>query len=87
MGSIMDMVKEQIPGIYIHSLQIGDSMFEDILNGFLKPIHEQVPYIVLFLKWLLFKWLVSVCRWRDANLYNKLDIDTTYNFLNRYWYQ
>ena len=44
----MDMVKEQIPGIYIHSLQIGDGMMEDILNGFLKPIHEQVPKYTTF---------------------------------------
>ena len=48
MGSIMDMVKEQIPGIYIHSLQIGDNVLADTLNGFLMPIHEQVFLLVYF---------------------------------------
>lgn len=42
MGRIMDMVKEQIPGIYIVSLKIGDSFSEDTLNGFFMPIHEQI---------------------------------------------
>jgi len=44
MGSIMRTVESQIPGIYIHSLKIGNSTLEDIANGFLKPIPDQVSY-------------------------------------------
>lgn len=42
MGRIMKLIEEQIPGIYILSLKIGDTFTEDTLNGFLMPISEQV---------------------------------------------
>ncbi len=31
-----------LPGTYVHQIMIGDSLAEDTLNGFLKPINEQV---------------------------------------------
>nr|CAB3265119.1 palmitoyl-protein thioesterase 1 [Phallusia mammillata] len=42
MGSIMRMVENEIPGIYINSLKIGDTTTADIMNGFLKPISDQI---------------------------------------------
>ncbi|XP_076801328.1 palmitoyl-protein thioesterase 1-like [Clavelina lepadiformis] len=42
MGSIIRMVEAQIPGIYTLSLKIGDTTTADIMNGFLKPINEQI---------------------------------------------
>ena len=41
----MRMVEEQIPGIYIHSLKIGNTTVQDIANGFLMPIKSQVKLI------------------------------------------
>lgn len=42
MGRIMKLIQEEIPGIYIHSLEIGDSFTEDTLNGFLMPVPQQI---------------------------------------------
>nr|XP_002125680.1 palmitoyl-protein thioesterase 1 [Ciona intestinalis] len=42
MGSIIRLVEGQIPGIYTLSLKIGDTTTQDIMNGFLKPIPEQI---------------------------------------------
>jgi len=42
MGSIMRMIRRQIPDIYIHSLEIGNGIVSDTLNGFFMPIPEQI---------------------------------------------
>lgn len=42
MGSIMRMIEKSIPGVYFHSIAIGESTLADTLNGFLKPIPEQI---------------------------------------------
>jgi len=42
MGSVMKMIDRHLPGVYIHSLQIGNGFMSDTLNGFFKPIPEQV---------------------------------------------
>uniref|UniRef100_H2YIF5 Palmitoyl-protein thioesterase 1 n=1 Tax=Ciona savignyi TaxID=51511 RepID=H2YIF5_CIOSA len=42
MGSIIRMVEAQIPDIYTLSIKIGETTVEDIMNGFLKPIPEQI---------------------------------------------
>jgi len=42
MGSIMRMIQQSIPDVYFHSIAIGDSTIADTLNGFLKPIPEQI---------------------------------------------
>lgn len=43
----MKMIEEEIPGIYIHSLKIGDNAMEDTMNGFFMPIAEQVLYTLM----------------------------------------
>lgn len=42
MGRIMKLIEGEIPGIYIHSIEIGDSFTADTLNGFLMPVPEQI---------------------------------------------
>lgn len=50
MGSIMRMIRRQIPDIYIHSLEIGNGIVSDTLNGFFMPIPEQVSstFLIIF---------------------------------------
>ena len=38
----MDLIKSKLPGIYIHSIQIGSNMEEDIVNGFFKNANDQI---------------------------------------------
>ena len=45
MGSLMKMVSEKVPGIYLRSIQIGDSIEADVLNGFLKNVNDQVDMV------------------------------------------
>ena len=42
MGSMKKMFELRIPGIYIKSLMIGSSMFEDTKNSYLMNINDQV---------------------------------------------
>ena len=42
----MRMIQKSIPDVYFHSIAIGDSTLADTLNGFLKPIPEQVDSLV-----------------------------------------
>ena len=49
MGSIMRMIRRQIPDIYIHSLEIGNGIVSDTLNGFFMPIPEQVSSTFLII--------------------------------------
>lgn len=38
----MDLIKSKLPGIYIHSIQIGSDMEQDVLNGFFKNANDQI---------------------------------------------
>ncbi|KAE8624671.1 hypothetical protein XENTR_v10006020 [Xenopus tropicalis] len=42
MGAVKKMVEEQIPGIYVLSLEIGNSIPEDMKNSFFLNVNEQV---------------------------------------------
>ena len=42
MGAIKNMLEEAIPGVYVHSLMIGQSPNEDTLNGFFKGVDQQI---------------------------------------------
>ncbi|KAM4797382.1 palmitoyl-protein thioesterase 1 [Rhinophrynus dorsalis] len=42
MGAIKKMVEKQIPGIYVLSLEIGNSVIEDMENSFTLNVNEQV---------------------------------------------
>ncbi|XP_012673850.1 palmitoyl-protein thioesterase 1 [Clupea harengus] len=45
MGSIKKMVEEDVPGIYVLSLMIGQSIIQDTENGFFKDVNEQVAFV------------------------------------------
>ena len=45
MGNLMKMVSEKVPGIYLRSIQIGDSIEADVLNGFFKNVNDQVDMV------------------------------------------
>lgn len=42
MGAIKNLVEKTIPGIYVQSLMIGNNVFEDTTNGFLKNVNDQI---------------------------------------------
>ncbi|CAO3588224.1 unnamed protein product [Absidia cylindrospora] len=44
MGRITDLIKQHIPGIYVHSVKIGDSENSDRNAGFFGVIDDQVDY-------------------------------------------
>jgi len=43
-------MEEQIPNVYVISLKIGDSIQEDLENGFLKNANDQVEYVCNILR-------------------------------------
>lgn len=45
MGSIKKMVESKIPGVYVRSLMIGNSIVEDTENGFLMNVNDQVTQV------------------------------------------
>lgn len=45
MGAIKKMVEQEVSGIYVLSLMIGKSVFEDTENGFLMDVNKQVSFV------------------------------------------
>jgi len=45
MGSIKKLIEQQIPGVYVLSLEIGKSVAEDTENGFLKNVNTQIEMV------------------------------------------
>jgi palmitoyl-protein thioesterase len=45
LGRLMDLIKKEVPGIYIHSIKIGKDIVEDTLNGFFKNSNDQVSEV------------------------------------------
>jgi len=44
MGRIKRMIEKKLPGIYVHSLEIGKNVIEDEANGFLMQCNRQIEY-------------------------------------------
>ncbi|XP_022102297.1 palmitoyl-protein thioesterase 1-like [Acanthaster planci] len=42
LGRIQTLVEKEVPGIYVRSLEIGNNIIEDTLNGFLMNANKQV---------------------------------------------
>lgn len=42
MGSIKTMLEDNIPGVYVHSLMIGNNVIADMENGFFKDTNKQI---------------------------------------------
>eukprot|EP01132_Coremiostelium_polycephalum_P008250 gene8250-10138_t len=50
MGKIKKLIEENIPGIYVKSIEIGDSIEADEYNSFFKPVNEQIDMVCQQLK-------------------------------------
>ena len=42
MGSVSKYFEKKIPGVYVHSLMIGDNVVQDTENGFFLNINSQI---------------------------------------------
>jgi len=42
MGYVQKMFEKSIPGVYVHSLEIGDNVIQDTENGFFMNVNDQV---------------------------------------------
>lgn len=42
MGSIKRLIEKHVPGVYVHSLEIGKDMAADISNGFFMNVNDQI---------------------------------------------
>lgn len=45
MGYIKNFMEKHIPGVYVHSLEIGSSVVQDTENGFFKDVNEQIELV------------------------------------------
>ncbi|KAF2071137.1 hypothetical protein CYY_007543 [Polysphondylium violaceum] len=45
MGRIKKLIENEIPGIYVNSIEIGDSIADDEFNSFFKNVNEQVDMV------------------------------------------
>jgi len=45
MGRIKDLIEEQLPGIYVYSVMVGDSIQEDKRAGFFGNVNDQIEQI------------------------------------------
>lgn len=41
----MDVIRTEVPGIYVRSLQIGSDFEQDTLNGFFKNVNDQITEV------------------------------------------
>jgi len=44
MGYIKKTIEDQLPGIYVHSLMIGNNIIEDQMNGFFMNVNDQIEF-------------------------------------------
>ena len=45
MGSVTKYMEKKIPGVYVHSLMIGDNVVQDTENGFFLNINKQIDLV------------------------------------------
>jgi palmitoyl-protein thioesterase len=45
MGRIQKLVESQLPGVYVYSIMVGQSVAEDELNGFFMNVNDQVKFV------------------------------------------
>ncbi|XP_078717026.1 palmitoyl-protein thioesterase 1 [Lampetra fluviatilis] len=50
LGSFKKMIEEKIPNIYVLSLKIGDSVLQDVTNGFFMNVNDQVDLVCHMLR-------------------------------------
>jgi palmitoyl-protein thioesterase len=45
MGRIQKLLESQLPGVYVSSIMVGQSVAEDELNGFFMNVNDQVKFV------------------------------------------
>ncbi len=45
MGYIKGLLEKHLPGVYVHSLMVGDSVVQDTENGFFMDVNRQVDMV------------------------------------------
>ena len=45
MGAVKKMMEKNLEGVYVHSLEIGDSVIQDTENGFFMDVNKQVEMV------------------------------------------
>jgi len=50
MGSIKRLIEHQLPGVYVHSIMVGDNIIQDEIHGFLGSVNDQIAEVAEKLK-------------------------------------
>eukprot|EP01116_Phalansterium_solitarium_P012938 TRINITY_DN296_c0_g3_i1.p1 TRINITY_DN296_c0_g3~~TRINITY_DN296_c0_g3_i1.p1 ORF type:complete len:300 (+),score=105.22 TRINITY_DN296_c0_g3_i1:94-993(+) len=50
MGAIKEQIESVLPGTYVYSVEIGDSINEDQLHGFIGNVNDQVDFLCSYVK-------------------------------------
>jgi len=50
MGKIKKLIEESLPGIYVYSIEVGDSIEADAFNSYFMNVNDQIDYICQKLK-------------------------------------
>jgi palmitoyl-protein thioesterase len=45
MGRITKLIQSQLPGVYVYSIMVGNSVEEDELNGFFMNVNDQIEFV------------------------------------------
>jgi palmitoyl-protein thioesterase len=50
LGHVVSILKDKLPGVYIKSIQTGDTEEKDVRSGFLGNLHDQIATVCSELK-------------------------------------
>jgi palmitoyl-protein thioesterase len=45
LGRIRKLIENELPGIYVYSIEVGNSEYEDKINGFLMNVNDQLSFV------------------------------------------
>lgn len=76
MGSIKKLIQQQIPNVYVLSIEIGSSMIDDTLNGFFMNVNKQVTKstnkeIIEEITFIFFMWTWFAPNWQTIRTCKK----------------
>jgi len=50
MGKIQELIEDNLPGIYVYSIEVGDSLEADAWNSYFMNVNDQIDYVCAKLK-------------------------------------
>jgi len=50
MGALQKLIEQQLPGVYVLSLKIGDTIDDDVMNGFFMNVNDQIEYAAALIR-------------------------------------